>query len=338
MPWVIPYLFVSYARPDVDNVLPLVEAIHKELRLRHLPVELWMDRSHLQPGENWNAVIAQALQISIGFLFFVSEASITSHWVRYWLDLAANTPDRLILPIWLDKIPDLPMVLARRQAIIYSRHPTAEQITNSAKQIATAVQSHLDGTPTPPAIVSIADAPAIAADIAQTVRTAVEPTEIVHNSVFVVHGHNLQALAKLEEFLASAGIAAVVLSRQEESPQSLFQKFMSVASKARFAIVLLCADDYGASRKQYDTPDVADRALQFRARQNVILELGFFYGHLGWESVFVVYSDPDRVFPNFERPSDLDGVVFASMSDVEWKEKLGAKLSAAGFVLRQAKQ
>ena len=42
-------------------------------------------------------------------------------------------------------------------------------------------------------------------------------------------------------------IEAIVLSRQGES-LSLFQKFLSMASRARFAIVLLSADDYGVSR------------------------------------------------------------------------------------------
>jgi predicted nucleotide-binding protein len=97
--------------------------------------------------------------------------------------------------------------------------------------------------------------------------------------------------------------------------------------------VLLSADDYGASRRQYETVNVAERALQFRARQNVILELGFFYGRLGWENVFVLYQEPDHVFPNFERPSDLDGVIFDALSNVVWQRNLSAKLSAAGFKL-----
>jgi predicted nucleotide-binding protein len=111
---------------------------------------------------------------------------------------------------------------------------------------------------------------------------------------------------------------------------------MSVANQAQFAIVLLGADDYCASRIQYEALNVADKALQFRARQNVILELGFFYGRLGWEKVFVLYQTPDRVFPNFERPSDLDGVVFVSLADQAWKRKLGAKLSSAGVKLTVA--
>jgi predicted nucleotide-binding protein len=153
-------------------------------------------------------------------------------------------------------------------------------------------------------------------------------------AVFVVHGHDSASLAQLEQFLESAGIEAIVLSRQDQSPQSLFQKFMTIGGQARFAIVLLGADDYGASRRQYDAPGVGDRALQFRARQNVILELGFFYGKLGWENVFVVYKSPDRVFPNFERPSDLEGVVFESIENSSWERKLARRLSDAGFELR----
>jgi predicted nucleotide-binding protein len=145
------------------------------------------------------------------------------------------------------------------------------------------------------------------------------------------HGHSEAALEKLEEHLRSIGVEPVILSRREESAQSLFQKFMAVASKAEFAVVLLSSDDYGASRRQYDADGVGDRALQFRARQNVILELGFFYGQLGWENVFVLVEEPDRVFPNFERPSDLDGVVFDEMSRPNWRASLTAKLVAAGF-------
>ena len=100
--------------------------------------------------------------------------------------------------------------------------------------------------------------------------------------------------------------------------------------------MLLSADDYGASREQFEAVNVGDRALQFRARQNVILELGFFYGSLGWENVFVLLQEPDEVFPNFELPSDLHGVVFDNISKTGWQNKLGAKLTAAKFKLISA--
>jgi predicted nucleotide-binding protein len=66
------------------------------------------------------------------------------------------------------------------------------------------------------------------------------------------------------------------------------------------------------------------------------LELGFFYGYLGWEKVFVLIKKPGKVFPNFERPSDLAGAVFDPIDEGGgWKTVLAAKLREAGFHLRQ---
>lgn len=328
------YLFVSYARADLDRVRPLTDAVKRELEFRALPVDLWMDVNDLQPGENWDRAIGDALKSSIGFLFFISRDSLQSNFVRRELEVAATSIDRLIIPVLLDEPIDVPPLLAVYQWLDYAR-PTPNDTEDVAAKIVRATESYLQRTPKPVAPVRKAQVPTLAADIAQQVRTSIEPaaSTISRNSVFVVHGHDSKALEQLEEYLTSIGVTPIVLSRQDESPQSLFQKFMSVAAHARFAIVLLSADDYGASRKQYEAQGVADRALQFRARQNVILELGFFYGKLGWENVFVVHQTAEQVFPNFERPSDLDGVVFDSLADARWRKKLGARLSAAGFEL-----
>jgi predicted nucleotide-binding protein len=329
------YLFVSYAREDRDHILPLVERIRDELRSRALPIELWMDVTSLQPGEQWVNAIHQALQSSIGFLFFASSKSLNSESRLHELSMAAADTSRLIIPVLLHQPLILPTELAHRPSIDLSGHPSAQKIRDAAEKIAKATEKFLMATPHPRAAVSKVEAPRLAAEIAQEFRASAEPsrTETEPTSVFIVIGHDTESLANLEGYLSAEGIASVVLSRRDESPQSLFQKFMAVASQARFAIVLLSGDDYGASRKQYEAANVADRALQFRARQNVILELGFFYGRLGWENVFVLYQKPDRVFPNFERPSDLDGIVFDSISDPQWQKSLGSKLSAAGFKL-----
>jgi predicted nucleotide-binding protein len=335
------YLFFSYAQEDLDRVRPLADAVRKELVRRAVPVELWMDLSNLRPGESWDAVIAEALQASIGFVFFVSPRSLQSQWVRRELEIAEGDSHRLIIPVLLHQsrdLPDLPTSLRLRQGLTFEGLQTREDIEEAAAQIVRATESYLRATPEPRAAVTKAEAPLIAADIAQEVRSSAEPAGVEGHpsSVFVVHGHETAALNRLEKYLGSVGVVPIILSRLEESPQSLFQKFMTIGAQAHFAIVLLCADDYGASRRQYEAPSVGDRALQFRARQNVILELGFFYGRLGWESVFVVYEEPAQVFPNFERPSDLDGVVFDSISDAGWQQKLGAKLTAAGFQLVQS--
>jgi predicted nucleotide-binding protein len=328
------YLFVSYAREDIDRVRPLVDALREELTFRGLPVEPWMDVTELGPGMQWEVAIAEALDSSIGFLFFLSPRSLRSNWVQHELEVAALASGRLIFPILLDEPLDVPPSLAEWQWLNLAGQRTEEEIAMAAVVIAQATEGYLATTPSPRAPVANAEAPSIAADLAQEVRSS-QPADVDDrpSSVFVVHGHDVQALGQLEEYLTSAGVVPVILARQGASPQSLFQKFMTIGAKARFAIVLLGGDDYGASRRQYDAPGVGDRALQYRARQNVILELGFFYGHLGFENVFVVYDEPDQVFPNFERPSDLDGVVFDSLSDANWRTRLGERLMAAGFEL-----
>ena len=329
------YLFVSYASDDLERVIPVVDAVRKELKFRAVPIEVWMDLSILKPGESWPAEISAALEASVGVLFFVSPRSLRSEWIRREIAIATTSTDRLLIPIILHRDLEVPFHMIRYQAFDLSGRPTDERIMSAASEVADAVERYLKSTPTPRPVVTKAEAPAIAADLARKLRSPSEPAEDseLHRSVFVVHGHSDKALGELERFLTSVGVQPIVLSRRGESAQSLFQKFMAVASKARFAVVLLSSDDFGASRRQYDAEGVGERALQFRARQNVVLELGFFYGRLGWENVFVVYEHPDQVFPNFERPSDLDGVVFDSMSDAAWQRNLQARLEKAGFAI-----
>lgn len=98
--------------------------------------------------------------------------------------------------------------------------------------------------------------------------------------------------------------------------------------------MLLSGDDLGASRLQYEAPNVGERSLKFRSRQNVIFELGFFFGKLGWEHVFVVNKKPSQVYPDFEQPSDLQGTVFDEVDDSgAWRASLADRLAAAGFSL-----
>ena len=52
-------------------------------------------------------------------------------------------------------------------------------------------------------------------------------------------------------------------------------------------------------------------------RQNVVLEMGFFYGRLGREHVAVLYED------GVELPSDTDGIAYIPIDGAgAWKSKL----------------
>lgn len=65
--------------------------------------------------------------------------------------------------------------------------------------------------------------------------------------------------------------------------------------------------------------------LKPRARQNVLLELGYFLGYLGRERVCALKRGLVEI------PSDFAGVVWTSMNDEGWKHALSRELQDAGY-------
>ena len=138
------------------------------------------------------------------------------------------------------------------------------------------------------------------------------------SEVFVVHGHDEYARESVVRFLETLQLKPVVLHEQPNRGHTIIEKFEDHADVG-FAVVLLTADDVGALAENKDE-------LKPRARQNVILELGFFLGTLG----------RDRVCPfvkgDVETPSDYDGVVYTKLDDAGgWKTRLIQELKVAGF-------
>lgn len=83
-----------------------------------------------------------------------------------------------------------------------------------------------------------------------------------------------------------------------------------------FAVVLLTPDDEGCVKGGVPEP---------RARQNVLLELGYFIGRLGRDKVCALKRG------SLEIPSDFAGVVWESMDNGSgWKQSLARELDAAG--------
>jgi predicted nucleotide-binding protein len=66
--------------------------------------------------------------------------------------------------------------------------------------------------------------------------------------------------------------------------------------------------------------------LELRARQNVILELGFFLGRIDRKRVCALSED------GVEIPSDYDGVLFIPLdSSGAWKLDLAKEIKASGL-------
>ena len=96
------------------------------------------------------------------------------------------------------------------------------------------------------------------------------PTRTFGDHVFIVHGHDEAAKQVIARFVERLDLKAIILDEQASRGQTIIDKFEEQADKAGFAIVLLTPDDVGA-------PKDKQGKLKDRARQNVILELGYFF-------------------------------------------------------------
>ena len=115
-------------------------------------------------------------------------------------------------------------------------------------------------------------------------------------SVFIVHGHNMLLREQVARFVERIGVGRLeplVLSEQTNQGDTIIEKFEKYAMAAGFAIILLTPDDAGHR--------AGESSARFRARQNVILELGYFAGILGRPLVAVL------LMGEIELPSDLGG-------------------------------
>jgi predicted nucleotide-binding protein len=143
--------------------------------------------------------------------------------------------------------------------------------------------------------------------------------------VFVVHGHDDLAKKEVEVFLFKLGLDPVILHDQPNNGKTIIEKFESNADQCAFAIVLLTPDDIATSRRDM-------KSHHFRARQNVIYELGFFSGKLGRNRVCALCkNDPTG---DVELPSDFLGVVYIPMDgNGAWKMQLAKEMKSAGLTV-----
>ena len=134
-------------------------------------------------------------------------------------------------------------------------------------------------------------------------------------NVFVVHGHADAVTLAVARFLEKLDLRPIILHEQPDIGRAVIEKFEAHADVG-FAVVLLTPDDVGGF--------ASSGKLNPRARQNVILELGYFIGKLGRERVCALYTE------GVEVPSDIHGVLYMPY-DTEngWRLKLAHEIKTA---------
>ncbi|QMU22881.1 TIR domain-containing protein [Gordonia rubripertincta] len=147
-------------------------------------------------------------------------------------------------------------------------------------------------------------------------------TDSGSGDIFIIHGRDESARMKLEILvLKRLGRAAIVLADEPNRGATVIEKLEAAFASASFAIAILTADDVGGLRVADETPK-----LQPRARQNVLLELGYAMGRFGRDRTAVLLED------GVELPSDMGGIAWYELDKSgRWQDQMLGELQAAGF-------
>lgn len=144
---------------------------------------------------------------------------------------------------------------------------------------------------------------------------------ISSDNVFIVHGHDEEMKQSVARAVEKLELNPIILHEQPNEGRTVIQKFTD-HSNVSFAIVLLSPDDMAYSKK--DGPD----KIKARARQNVILEMGYFLGKLGPKNVVAIHK-PGK---DFELPSDYEGVIYIPYDKAgAWKALLVREMKVCGY-------
>ena len=132
--------------------------------------------------------------------------------------------------------------------------------------------------------------------------------------VFIVHGHAEAVNQEVARTIEKLGLEAIILREQPNTGKTIIEKFEEYAKDVNFAVILLTADDK------------IEGTESFRARQNVVFEMGYFMGALGRDHVMCLVQE------NVETPGDIDGVVYTNIDkNGIWKYSLVKELKTCGY-------
>ena len=176
-------------------------------------------------------------------------------------------------------------------------------------------------------------------------------------NVFIVHGRDHKPMKELKAMLKEFKSNPIVLHEQPSGSRTIVEK-LEKYSDVGYAFVILTPDDLGHLHDEFKKAKTSIllkeilkaiegkqkvgneaeiltkifKMMEKRARQNVILEFGYFIGLLGRDKVCCLYKG------DVELPSDMQGIVYIpfNKSVSEVRDKIVKELSAraAGYEIK----
>ena len=136
--------------------------------------------------------------------------------------------------------------------------------------------------------------------------------------IFIVHGHDNETKQETARLIEHLKLKPIILHERPNNGRTVVEKLQQESKTAGYAVILLTPDDLGTIK--------GNDKFENRARQNVVLELGYFLGKLGIKKVCVLLKGDLAI------PSDFEGVVYIPLDKSgRWKYTLANELEEAGF-------
>ncbi|MCK6418901.1 MAG: nucleotide-binding protein [Alphaproteobacteria bacterium] len=126
-----------------------------------------------------------------------------------------------------------------------------------------------------------------------------QKTNSQNNKIFVVYGHDENSRTQLDAMLRRWGLDPLILDELPSKVLTIIEKLEEYTADIGFGVVLATPDDEGYPKGREDEKI-------FRARQNVVLELGMLLTKLGRSKVAILLKDQEKI----ERPSDIQGLIY----------------------------
>jgi len=166
-------------------------------------------------------------------------------------------------------------------------------------------------------------------------------TKHISRNIFIVHGRDHKPMEELKTMLYEFSLNPIVLHEQPSGSMTIIEKLERYSKDIGFAFIILDSDDAlvpttktvimnrkeGTIKPLY----VYDIKPIFRARQNVILEFGFFIAKTGRNKVCCLYRENTEL--PYDMPSDMHGIVYIPFKESvrEVKEMIIKELEVAGY-------
>lgn len=139
----------------------------------------------------------------------------------------------------------------------------------------------------------------------------IEKIQFDSKKIFVVHGRDEIAKNELVLIIEKhLKLEPIVLMDKANEGKTIIEKFEKNTLNVGYAFVLLTPDDVGGLQAVVNSDSPDSKKLEPRARENVLLELGYFTGKLGRSRVCCIQKGDKELVP-----SDLHGLTTIRYKD-----------------------